>query len=287
MQATHHPPAFWLFPIGLVVALGVSALPGEWPLYAILAISTAVLGLPHGSLDTAVAKRHLPLKGPLQLVGFHLGYLALGGVVLAIWWQAPNAALAAFLLYSAVHFADDIAVRIGHIGGTAYGLWVLSLPVTFHPDQVQPLFEMLGADQAAQIVAVAPYTLALGGGVLAICLALRPQRATSDWRDPLLLAAGAALLHPLAYFIAYWCFLHSPRHLELAARDLGIHGWRDRLKAVAPITLATYALALIAVPFLMELPSDAALMRIVFIGLAALTVPHMVLELIASPRRAG
>ena len=287
MQATHHPPAFWLFPIGLVVALGVSALPGEWPLYAILAISTAVLGLPHGSLDTAVARRHLPLKGPLQLVGFHLGYLALGGVVLAIWWQAPNAALAAFLLYSAVHFADDIAVRIGHIGGTAYGLWVLSLPVTFHPEQVQPLFEMLGADQAARIVAVAPYTLALGSGVLAICLARCPQRATSDWRDPLLLAAGAALLHPLAYFIAYWCFLHSPRHLELAARDLGIHGWRDRLKAVAPITLATYALALIAVPFLMELPSDAALMRIVFIGLAALTVPHMVLELIASPRRAG
>ncbi len=287
MKAINQPPAYWLFPIGMVIALGVSLLPGEWPLYAILAISTALLGLPHGSLDTAVAKRHLPLNGAWQIIGFNLGYLALGGLVIVIWWQAPNVALAAFLLYSAVHFADDVAVRIGLVGGTAYGLWVLSLPVTFHPELVVPLFEMLGADQAARIVAVAPYTLALGGGVLAICLARCPQRATSDWRDPLLLAAGAALLHPLAYFIAYWCFLHSPRHLELAARDLGIHGWRDRLKAVAPITLATYALALIAVPFLMELPSDAALMRIVFIGLAALTVPHMVLELIASPRRAG
>ncbi|WP_025672993.1 Brp/Blh family beta-carotene 15,15'-dioxygenase [Salinivibrio socompensis] len=59
------------------------------------------------------------------------------------------------------------------------------------------------------------------------------------------------------------------------------------MKAVAPITLVTYGLALGALPFLMELPSDAALMRVIFIGLAALTVPHMVLELIVSPRRTG
>jgi len=287
MTTAPRPPAFWLFPLGLLLALGVSALPGEWPLYAVLAISTALLGLPHGSLDTAVAKRHLPLQGNLQLLGFLAGYLALAGLLLAIWWQAPNVALAAFLLYSAVHFADDVAARIGRLGGVGYGLWVLSLPVTFHPEQVTPLFEMLGATQAATLVAVAPYTLALGGALLGGGLALSPRRALSDWRDPLLLVGGAALLHPLAYFIAYWCFLHSPRHLELAARDLGLHGWRARLKAVAPTTLATYALALAALPFLMDLPSDAILMRIVFIGLAALTVPHMVLEFIASPRRAA
>lgn len=287
MRAATRPPAFWLFPIGLAIALGVSVLPGEWTLYAILAVSTAVLGLPHGSLDTAVAKRHLPLNGNLQLIGFLAGYLALGGVVLLIWWQAPNAALAAFLLYSAVHFADDVAARIGRVGGIGYGLWVLALPVTFHPELVTPLFAMLGATQGAQIVSAAPYALVVGGALLVGGLAVSPRRAVSDWRDPVLLAAGAALLHPLAYFIAYWCFLHSPRHLELAARDLGLHGWRERLKAVAPTTLATYALALAALPLLVGLPSDAALMRIIFIGLAALTVPHMVLELIASPRRAS
>jgi Brp/Blh family beta-carotene 15,15'-monooxygenase len=111
------------------------------------------------------------------------------------------------------------------------------------------------------------------------------ERAPSDWRDPLLLALGAAVLHPLAYFIAYWCFLHSPRHLEIAARDLNLQGWRARLRAVAPTTLATYALALAAVPFLIGMPGDAILMQVIFIGLAALTVPHMILEFIASPNR--
>ncbi len=286
MSAATRPPAFWLFPAGLIIAMGVSALPGQWPLYAVLALSTAVLGLPHGSLDTAVAKRYLHLDGTGRLLGFFAGYMALGALVLAIWWAAPNAALAAFLLYSAVHFADDVAVRLGRIGGTGYGLWILSLPVVFHPDQVIPLFEMLGASQGALIAAVAPWTLGLGGLLLGSALLMRrEQRALSDWRDPLLLVAGAAVLHPLAYFIAYWCFLHSPRHLELAARDLGLNTWGERLRATAPTTLATYALAIAAIPFLLGLPSDAVLMRVIFIGLAALTVPHMLLEFIASPRR--
>ncbi len=286
METSVRPPAFWLFPIGLLLSLGFSALPGQWPLYVVLALSTAVLGLPHGSLDTAVAKRHLRLHSMPRLIAFLGGYMALSAVVIAIWLQAPNAALGAFLLYSAVHFGDDVAHRLGRIGGVGYGLWILGLPVTLHPQAVQPLFEMLGATRADLLVAAAPWALGVGGIILLAALALSPSRATSDWRDPLLLAAGAALLHPLAYFIAYWCFLHSPRHLELAARDLGLDGWRERLRAVAPTTLATYALALAALPFLIGMPSDAILMRVIFIGLAALTVPHMILEFIASPRRA-
>mgnify|MGYP000016852106 CR=1 FL=1 len=287
MKETAHPPAFWLFPIGIVIALGASAMPGEWPLYIVLAISTAILGLPHGSLDTAVAKQHLNLSTPVRLGAFFAGYMALGALVLGFWLVAPNIALAAFLLYSAVHFGDDVAQRLGRFGGTGYGLWILGLPVAFQAEQVLPLFEMLGATQAEQIVAAAPWALGIGGGLLTAALITRKERAISDWRDPLLLIPAAALLHPLAYFIAYWCFLHSPRHLELAARDLGMNSWRERLKAVAPTTLATYALALAAVPFLIGLPTDAALMRIIFIGLAALTVPHMLLEFIASPKRAA
>ncbi|WP_076742165.1 Brp/Blh family beta-carotene 15,15'-dioxygenase [Spiribacter curvatus] len=286
MDSSYRPPAYWLFPIGLLLSLGISLLPGQWPLYAVLAISTAVLGLPHGSLDTAVAKRYLHLNSLPRLVAFLAGYMALSAGVIAIWLQVPNIALAGFLLYSAVHFGDDVAHRLGRIGGIGYGLWILGLPVTLHPGTVEPLFAMLGADQTGLIISAAPWGLALGGVILLSALALHADRALSDWRDPLLLALGAALLHPLAYFIAYWCFLHSPRHLELAARDLNLQGWRERLRAVAPTTLATYALAAAAIPFLMGVPSDAILMQVIFIGLAALTVPHMILEFIASPNRA-
>ncbi|MBY5268326.1 Brp/Blh family beta-carotene 15,15'-dioxygenase [Spiribacter salinus] len=285
MSATERLPAFWLFPVGLVLALGFSSLPGQWPLYAVLAIGVMVFGLPHGSLDTAVAKQHLGVTQPARLALFFAAYLGLGALVLAIWWQIPTVALAAFLLYSAVHFGDDVSARLGRLGATGYGLWLLSLPLVLRPADVLPLFEALGAGNAPVILATAPWALGIGGILLAVGLYQSPNRAMSDWRDPALLTLGAAMLHPLAYFVAYFCFLHSPRHLELAARDLGLYSWRDRLAAVAPTTLATYALVAAAVPFLIGLPMDAMLLRLVFITLAALTVPHMILELIASPRR--
>jgi len=284
MNVAERPPAHWLFPAGLLLAVAFSMLPGQWPLYGVLAISTAVLGLPHGSLDTAVAKHYLHLHNSARLMSFFIAYLALSALVIGLWWQAPNAALAVFLLYSAVHFGDDVAVRIGRIGGTGYGLWIVSLPVVLQPQTVLPLFQALGSTQAELIIMAAPYTLALGGLMLATGLIRHPQRAVSDWRNPLLLAIGAALLHPLAYFIAYWCFLHSPRHLTLASRDLGLDSWRERLWAVAPTTIATYLLVIAAVPFLIGLPADAIVLRLIFIGLAALTVPHMVVEFIAGPR---
>lgn len=128
-----------------------------------------------------------------------------------------------------------------------------------------------------------------GGALLLTGLVTHSTRQLSDWRDPLLLVLvlGAWLLHPLAYFIAYWCFLHSPRHLEVASRDLGLESWGEKLRAVAPTTLATYALAIAAIPFLIGLPADAVLLRVIFVGLAALTVPHMVVEFIAEARGAG
>ena len=285
MEKVEHPPAFWLFPMGLLFAVAVSSLPGQWPLYVVLGLATAVLGLPHGSLDTAVAKRYLPLDNPLRLGGFFIAYLALSAAVIAVWWQVPDIALMVFLVYSAVHFGDDVAERIGRIGGTGYGLWIISLPVVFHAGTVVPLFELLGSTRPDLIVFVAPFSLALGGAMLLIGLLSHSARGISDWRDPLLLVPAAWLLHPLAYFIAYWCFLHSPRHLTLAARDLGLNTWREKFRALAPTTLATYALVIAAIPFLIGLPADAMLMRVIFVGLAALTVPHMVVEFIAEARR--
>jgi len=119
MDVSHRPPAYWLFPAGLLISLGISLLPGQWPLYVVLAISTAILGLPHGSLDTAVAKRYLHLDSVPRMIGFLAGYMALSAAVIAIWLQVPNIALAVFLLYSAVHFGDDVAHRLGRIGGSA------------------------------------------------------------------------------------------------------------------------------------------------------------------------
>ena len=280
-----NPPVKHLFLIGLLVTTLMTSMVGETALFLILAASVALLGLPHGSLDTVVAKKTLALNTTPRLAMFFLGYLLIAGLVVLLWIQAPTAALMAFLLYSALHFGDDVAPRLGRLGGLGYGLWLLSLPLALQPTAVQPLFEALGAMHTAPLLTAAPFTLALGGILLGVGLWRSPMRAQSDWRDPLLFIGAAWLLHPLAYFIAYFCFLHSPRHLILAAEDLDLHTWQAKLKAIAPTTIATYLLVAACIPFLLALPSDDILLRLVFITLAALTVPHMLLEMRASPQR--
>jgi Brp/Blh family beta-carotene 15,15'-monooxygenase len=80
------------------------------------------------------------------------------------------------------------------------------------------------------------------------------------------------------FFIVYFCGLHSVRHLREGFREEHGHGRRLTLLIVAAYTLAPLLMAGV---FLWATAGTASLddqlLRVVFIGLAALTVPHMAL----------
>jgi Brp/Blh family beta-carotene 15,15'-monooxygenase len=81
-------------------------------------------------------------------------------------------------------------------------------------------------------------------------------------------------LPPLLFFVLYFCGLHSPRHLIQAARGVSP---RLALATGALFTgraIGAGSLAWLATPG----PGiEAKLLRVTFVGLAALTVPHMLL----------
>jgi hypothetical protein len=76
--------------------------------------------------------------------------------------------------------------------------------------------------------------------------------------------------------------LHSPRHLLETARDLGLTSFRSIALRNLPILAATLALAVLFYLHLQVTPSSGRILMTVFIGLAALTVPHMLLDALAS-----
>lgn len=89
---------------------------------------------------------------------------------------------------------------------------------------------------------------------------------------------GAAMLPPLLYFVAYFCLLHSLRHLTTTLALLP-----DRTRALAGAA-RIMAASLLGAGAALALAiggagADAgnAILGVVFIGLAALTVPHMLL----------
>lgn len=272
-------PLPWLFPLGLLLALALQAFASDTALLATLAVGVAVLGLPHGSLDPEIARQRFQLRGAGAWTGFLLLYGALAAAVLGVWWLWPVTALTAFLLYSAWHFGEDTGGRLGGLAALGYGLLVVFLPLALQPDASGVILQQLAGRRPEALLANAP-AIAAGGGLLWAQGLLRHRRRStpSDVADPLLLLGGAWLLPPLAYFIAYFCFLHSPRHLLETAAALGLADWRARLQAVVPTTLATWALAALALPWLLAAPPEQAVLQLVFIGLAALTVPHMLLD---------
>ena len=82
---------------------------------------------------------------------------------------------------------------------------------------------------------------------------------------------------PLFGFTVFFCVMHSARHAVRTRAYAADMRWADMLKkAMAPMVVC--ALAGVALwPTVMGLTFETAVVRMVFVALAALTVPHMVL----------
>ena len=90
-------------------------------------------------------------------------------------------------------------------------------------------------------------------------------------------------LSPLLAFTIYFCFLHSIRHSISLAIELDpnsvANGFVLFVKKALPLTILTGICSLAALYLLNNSYNlDSAILKIIFIGLASLTFPHILLE---------
>jgi Brp/Blh family beta-carotene 15,15'-monooxygenase len=244
----------------------------------ILATLILLLGVPHGALDTIFAYRLYDLRRPLDWMLFTLIYLLLAAVVVAVWWWAPMVFLILFLLISAAHFSGDpekgtpLATRI------LYGGCVLLLPSLLHSEEMGRLFGLLVGDPPALLLMPWIKLLAL---IWLPCAALAVILLM--WRDWLgAMEIGSVVLlsveaPPLVAFTLFFCGMHSARHI---LRTIDYSGTFSRrllaLSAFLPM-IGVVVVSALAWWLLKGKSLDERLIQIVFVGLAALTVPHMAL----------
>ncbi|MEM1176714.1 MAG: Brp/Blh family beta-carotene 15,15'-dioxygenase [Acidobacteriota bacterium] len=267
----------------------------------LLAVGVAVLGVPHGALDHVIGRRLLrrPL-GPYWAPAFFGTYLGLAALVLVAWWHWPIASLVAFLGISALHFGlGDVrrelsASTLFPLEVAARGALPLAAPMLFHPQEVAHLFGALVAGPGPTAEAVWRYA-AIIAAMLAPALgwslyhhARRTfARAPGPHGEVIAEVLGLLVLFwaapPLIAFLLYFCGWHSARHTLETAEELMPGPLREGLstfiRLAVPLTVATLALAAVAWMLLTTHGQgvDPALLQVVFIGLAALTVPHMML----------
>ena len=261
-----------------------------WSQVGALALLVSLVGLPHGALDPFVAKQRGVWTTVPGLISFGLFYLTLVAGVVGVWVLAPVFCLIAFLAISAWHFGGDWDkeyVRQRWLFGTV----VVGLPALFHEKAVASIYSTLSGSQAVWIVQPqALIALVAAVGLLWSCLQAHSltARTKRNFFDILILTAFAAILPPIVYFIIYFCTLHSPLHLRHVLDSCPREECQSAIAFAVGFTVLTIVLSLSI--FLFLLPNtnvNEATLRIVFIGLAALTVPHLLLVDVLTVRRSA
>ena len=90
-------------------------------------------------------------------------------------------------------------------------------------------------------------------------------------------------LPPLLAFTLYFCFLHSIRHSFSLILEIDNNNFKNGLilfiKKALPLTILTSIIYLIALFYLSNsFDLNDAILKVIFIGLASLTFPHILLE---------
>lgn len=244
----------------------------------ILAVLIVLLGVPHGALDTIFAYRLYNIKTVTAWAGFVCLYLALAGLVVGIWLLAPLLFLSGFIIISAAHFSGDPAEGTALVSRILYGGAIVILPALLHTNETARLFAFL-IDKAA-VDALMPWMrmLALPWAVaLVLAAAFEGQRSWITGLEILSVGALSVLAPPLIAFTIFFCAMHSARHILRTSLYAGSASVRYLLLASAAPMIAVGLIAVFAWQVLGDTPIDARIVQIVFVGLAALTVPHMAL----------
>ena len=270
----------WIFAATVIVTISVNLLfqPDLLVQLFILIPAIVILGLPHGALDLSIAQALWPLIGWQGKARFISAYMGLTLLVIGLWNLFPGPALFGFLIYSAFHFSSDWGGEDNLLRITG-GVTTVGAPALFWQDDVGAIFAYLAPVPAANLAAL---SLAIAGGVALILFVsltiMRPEVRVKATVEHAIIWIAAVCLSPLVYFVIYFCSLHSVRHFTSALASL--ENQRHALRIAGLLTCITVFGGFIG--FIILQRHDAAMMeqsilQIVFIGIAALTVPHMLL----------
>jgi len=243
-----------------------------------------LIGLPHGAFDGAIAN-HLGAGRSLAAgMKFIAIYCAVALLVIAIWLIAPGLTLTLFLIISMIHFGrGDAAAEsqpalliqiLLHGGLPIFGI------IYLQQDSVTPLFNALtdGSSDLALSLAEIIAPLMTTMTALYVLLAFRDPSLRPRLAEFILLAIAFAALPPLIGFAVYFCIIHTGRHMRRIWHMLSSSASpRGVFSQAAGFTIASWLVGA-AVFFGIDSGNpEAELLKIIFIGLAALTVPHMIL----------
>ena len=257
------------------------------------------IGVSHGSLDNLKGRKLFQIYGINNFVIFYLSYILISLSVIFFWIIIPSISLIIFLIIASHHFGKEdtqfLIVENSHLNQFFFflkGTLIIFAPMYFHFDETISIFKLLLIDnesfyeflnflESNKILLYGIILSTLSSIILFIKnFELKKFTIFLDYFSILIINF---YFSPLVAFTVYFCFLHSIRHsislvYELDNNDL-TNGLKIFTKKALPLTIVTATFCFLGLYLLNNTYNfDSSVLKIIFIGLASLTFPHILLE---------
>ena len=257
------------------------------------------IGISHGALDNQKGKRLIKLYNINNIYYFYLIYLIIAATIIAIWLLAPTLSLIIFLIVAAYHFGKEdtefLITKKSNINIILYflkGILIIIAPLMFHFVETINIFKLLLIQNESfylflnfienNYIISFIFLISLLTNIYFFLKDFKPVNLLIffDFTSILILNYFFA---PLVAFTLYFCFLHSFRHSLSLITELDKYNFKNGLlifiKKAAPLTILTAIFYLLSLYFLSNhYLVNEAIYKVIFIGLASLTFPHILLE---------
>ena len=258
-----------------------------------------IIGVSHGAYDHIKGRSLLKIYNINNIFIFYLSYILVGLIVIFTWFVTPSIALLIFLIFASFHFGKEDSQFLLNKRSITYsiffvfkGLLVVTAQLYFNFVETINIFKLLLIENEnfyryldwieSKNILITLISLSFLVNILLTIVNFKISNLTLllDFASILILNY---FLSPLIAFTIYFCFLHSIRHIIAIANEVNNRNFYDGLKefikkasTLAIVTVILFILALIITYNYFEI--NDAILKIIFIGLASLTFPHILLE---------
>ena len=252
-----------------------------------------IIGISHGSLDNIKGRKLLKIFGFKSEYIFYITYLTISSLIILLWIIFPNTVLLIFLIVACYHFGKEDTVffvnkeiLFKEILYFFKGSSVIIAPLLFHREETIEIFRALNFNIFENSLFSDTFLLIFLflGFISSFFLSHKKDinfkiLLMTDFLSILIINF---FLSPILAFTLYFCFLHSIRHSITLIFELDKsfkNGFRKFIKKAIPLTLITSFAFIVAIYLLNNFYElNEAIYKVIFIGLASLTFPHILLE---------
>ena len=257
------------------------------------------IGISHGSLDNVKGRKLFQIFEIKKFYIFYLAYILIAIIVIILWILIPYVSLIIFLTVASYHFGKEdtqfLIVENSYYNQFLFllkGSLIVFAPMYFHFEETISIFKLLLIENEnfynfldlIESKKILLYCIILStlANILLFTKNFELKKFTI-FLDYFSIIIINYYFSPLVAFTIYFCFLHSVRHSislmsELDRDDLG-NGFKIFVKKALPLTIITAIFCAIGLYLLNNTYNlESSILKIIFIGLASLTFPHILLE---------